>query len=247
MEIVGQRISNKRFLRLLKRFLRAGVLEQSGALSYSERGTSQGSIMSPILANVYLNVVIDQWFIERYASYSDIIVRYADDAVFLFAKQEIAQEFLKELETRVADYGLTLNQEKTRLIDFRKQTHTDENIWKLTTMKLKGHYAYYGFVTNLAKLNHFYHSVKTALFKWLNRRSQRKSFSGNRFQSYLQRFPLPEPPAMSTLKSLGWCPYVWIKSRFEEPGAGNSHAGICEGLTFLLLRKRKVGLLDGNN
>jgi len=258
LEVVRHRISDKRFLALLNRFLKGGIFEQSGTLAFSEIGTPQGSIMSPILANVYLNEVLDQWFQENYRSDANRMARYADDAVFMFEKQETAERFLMELNRRVSTFGLLLNQEKTALIDFCKDKHhqfsflgftfywgrkfkllnrvlkvkTDkktlikkmqeydhwikkvrsflpiDRIWTLTKLKLKGHYNYYGFVTNLAKLNHFYASVVSALFRWLNRRSQRISFSWPRFNHRLKAKPLPKPPEMSKLKPLGWCPYV---------------------------------------
>src|SRR5690606_7008751 len=89
----------------------------------SEIGTPQGSIMSPILANIYLNEVIDQWYMEHYASHHRVIVRYADDAVFLFKEEGDAKQFLKDLEKRTEEFGLSLNQDKTPLLRFAKGEH----------------------------------------------------------------------------------------------------------------------------
>lgn len=81
--------------------------------------------MSPILANIYLNEAIDQWFIENYAPYNNIIIRYADDAIFLFKKQEIADAFLTDLQNRVRKFGLRLNMDKSRTVDFNKSKNND--------------------------------------------------------------------------------------------------------------------------
>lgn len=121
MKIISKRISDRRFKGLIGRFMKVGILEQSGALSIPEEGTPQGSIISPILANIYLHEVLDKWFIENHASYNSIIVRYADDAVFMFRSREKAEQFMKELRSRVKTFGLELNEEKTRMIDLGKE------------------------------------------------------------------------------------------------------------------------------
>ena len=120
MKILSKRISDRRFKGLIGRFLRVEILDQIGTITEPEAGTPQGSIMSPILANVYLNEVLDQWFIKNYGSYNNITVRYADDAVFIFHQKETADRFLEELGNRVQTYGLSLNEEKTGRTSFRK-------------------------------------------------------------------------------------------------------------------------------
>ncbi len=124
MKIVGKKISDNRFKGLMGRFLKVGILEQSGIQRISEIGTPQGSIMSPILANIYLHEVIDMWFITKYGSYNNMIVRYADDAVFFFKKEEEADIFVKDLFDRVDKYGLSLNKDKTKIINFGKNEKT---------------------------------------------------------------------------------------------------------------------------
>ena len=81
--------------------------------------------MSPILANIYLNEAVDQWFVENYASYNSIIVRYADDAVFLFKKKEEAEAFLNDLQLRVEKFGLSLNMDKSHTVDLKKSGNND--------------------------------------------------------------------------------------------------------------------------
>jgi retron-type reverse transcriptase len=84
MRILEKRIADKRFLGLVRRLLTGEILKSTGETIASVVGTPQGGIASPILANIYLDEVLDQWFLENYASYNNIIVRYADDAVFFF-------------------------------------------------------------------------------------------------------------------------------------------------------------------
>ena len=124
IKIISKRISDRRFKGLIGRFLRVGIFEESGRLVIPEDGTPQGSIMSPVLANVYLHYALDEWFIRNYGSYNNIIVRYADDAVFFFKKKDIAGKFVSDLFERVKDYGLKLNEEKTKIVDFDKNTNT---------------------------------------------------------------------------------------------------------------------------
>ena len=88
--------------------------------------------MSPVLANIYLNEVIDQWFIEKFASQNNVIVRYADDAVFYFKEEDDAKNFMQELEQRVSEYGLTLNKDKTQIVNFQKKNRTSFNFLGFT-------------------------------------------------------------------------------------------------------------------
>ncbi len=125
MKALSARVTDRRLKGLIGRFLKGGILEQSGETTSPTVGTPQGGIMSPILANIYLNEALDQWFIEKYASYTNIIVRYADDAVFFFKKKETADAFLKDLQKRVERFGLTLNMEKTHTVDFNKSKNND--------------------------------------------------------------------------------------------------------------------------
>src|SRR5271168_4978600 len=119
MEMVGRRIADTRILRLIQKWLNAGVIED-GEWSETEKGTPQGSVISPLLAKVYLHYVLDQWTDQwRQSAQGDaIIVRYADDAVIGFQHDYEAEKFLKDLREQLGKYGLELNEEKTRLIRF---------------------------------------------------------------------------------------------------------------------------------
>ncbi len=117
---VEHRIADRRVLRLIQKWLRAGAIEQ-GEWSQTERGTAQGASVSPLLANVYLHYVFDLWadqWRRRHASGDVILVRYADDYVAGFEHREDAERFLAELRRRLARFGLELAEEKTRLIEF---------------------------------------------------------------------------------------------------------------------------------
>jgi len=120
MEFLARRISDLRMLRLIRRWLRAGVSEE-GEWSKREAGTPQGAVISPLLSNIYLHYVLDQWVSEwrkKEAIGEVIIVRYGDDFVMGFQYRQEAQRFLEEMKERFAEYGLEIHKEKTRLIEF---------------------------------------------------------------------------------------------------------------------------------
>jgi RNA-directed DNA polymerase len=119
-EILRQRVQDGVLLRLIGKWLHAGVLE-GGTLTHPKAGTPQGGVISPLLANVYLHEVLDTWFEEvvrprmRGAAY---LIRFADDAVLVFASEDDARRVLAVLPKRLAKYGLRLHPEKTRLVAF---------------------------------------------------------------------------------------------------------------------------------
>lgn len=120
VKFVEHRVADKRVVRLLQKWLAAGVLED-GAWSRSERGTPQGATVSPLLANVYLHYVLDLWvqqWRKRSARGEVIIVRYADDLVVGFQHLTDATKFRTELQQRLERFGLEVHPEKTRLLRF---------------------------------------------------------------------------------------------------------------------------------
>ena len=120
IRFVEHRIADSRILRLISKWLRAGVSED-GQWSKTTVGTPQGSVVSPMLANIYLHYVLDQW-VNKWRN-SDArgevkIVRYADDAVMGFQYRDDAERFQQELRKRLGKFGLEIHDEKTRLIEF---------------------------------------------------------------------------------------------------------------------------------
>ncbi len=120
LRFLNHRIGDPRILRLIQKWLRAGVLED-GVVNVSETGTGQGSVISPLLANVYLHYVFDLWaerWRRREAAGNMIIVRYADDLVVGFEYEADARRFRDALRARLEAFALTLHPDKTRLLEF---------------------------------------------------------------------------------------------------------------------------------
>jgi group II intron reverse transcriptase/maturase len=120
LRFLGHRIADKRLLRLVAKWLKAGVVAKGELLS-TEEGTPQGAVISPLLANVYLHYALDDWVVwwrRKYATGDMIIVRYADDFVMGFQHKHEAELFLEALRERLSDFALNLHPEKTRLIEF---------------------------------------------------------------------------------------------------------------------------------
>src|SRR5256886_1057305 len=120
IRLLEHRIGDRRIIRLIQKWLKAGVLED-GIVSASDRGTGQGSVISPLLANVHLHYVLDLWaarWRRREANGDMIIVRYADDFIVGFRYERDARSFLDELRARLQEFALSLHAEKTRLIEF---------------------------------------------------------------------------------------------------------------------------------
>lgn len=252
IKMLEKRITDTRFLSLTSRLLEAEITKNSGETIPSRIGTPQGSIASPVLANIYLHYVIDKWFAENYHPKGAVAVRYADDVVYAFKNEAEAKEFVGAFTKRVINYQLKINEEKSKTINFlprsgnifnflgftfywsldrgtnkkrlrvktskttqykkvdefeqwikenRNKTKLQE-LWDITKAKLRGHYNYYGLMTNRPKLVHFYHEVVRSLFRWLNRRSQRKSMNWMKFARRLNNDPLPTPPMVTALKPL---------------------------------------------
>jgi len=237
-------IQDKNFLRYIKRFLIAGIMEGT-ELKDSDRGTPQGGLVSPVLANVYLHYVLDLWFekaIRPRLVGEAYYVRYADDFLIMFEKGQDANAVMAVLSKRMGKFGLELAEEKTRIMPFGRYKGTKEDFeflgftffntkmrngkYKLgirTSKKklkakkqaakawmkarknkpvketmtmiaavLRGHYNYYGVSGNFASLQDFYRHMEYHAFKMLNRRSQRKSVSREKFRRIWQYYA-PEP------------------------------------------------------
>lgn len=241
-ELLRLKIGDEKFMRLIKRMLKNSVLEQGEICKDRNEGTPQGSPVSPVLANVYLHYALDNWFQETWAGKGEM-VRYADDAVFVFDDEGNSAAFRQALEARLGEFGLRLNADKSGVRKFGPKDQSGDlpflgfalywgkvwggkrvlkvktlpkrlgrciqdfkdwikasrhrwpldELWEKARAKIVGHYNYYGVTGNLAKLNHFYYACKWLLFRWLNRRSQKHSFTWESFERRLLFKPIPAP------------------------------------------------------
>lgn len=248
-----QRISDQKFLRYIARFLKSGVMENCKFYK-TESGTPQGGVISPVLANIYLHYVLDNWFekeIKRKSKGYVFMVRYADDFVIGVEREAEARQILEVLKKRMKRFGLELAENKTRTVRFgrnwdkqspdeeqrpgtfdflgfthycsrsrngkfktgrrtekkrynkaikkcrdwiKRNRHADAKIiWYALKGMMIGHFRYYGVSENHRKIANYKRDVERLLFKWMNRRSQRKSFTWERFSEYRKKFPLPKP------------------------------------------------------
>ena len=242
-------IRDKRLIRLIKRFLKVGIMENG------EHITSDYGILSPILANIvmYYGIILYVEEIKKVAKGYIEIINYADDNVLCFQYKEEAEKTYNTLKTRLKQIGLEFAEEKTRLIEFGrfasqnrrrrgkgkpetfdflgfthycskssktgrfrvkrktarkklKQKVKEFSIWirknrnkplqeimETVKKKLTGHYNYYGVTDNTKSIETYTFEVKKILFKWLNRRSQKKSYNCESYNKMLESFKLPMP------------------------------------------------------
>ncbi len=120
LKFIEHRVADKRILRLIRKWLKVGIVEDGKRVA-QEVGTPQGSVISPVLANIYLHYVQDLWANQwrgRHAKGDVIMVRYGDDSVVGFQYKNEAENFLRDLTNRMGNFGLDLHPDKTRLIEF---------------------------------------------------------------------------------------------------------------------------------
>lgn len=247
MRMLELRIADKAFLNLIRKWLKAGILDTNGMIKHPVTGCPQGGIISPILANIYLHYGLDLWFEKKVKPCCEgkaNICRYADDFVCAFQYKRDAEKFYQEVGKRLNKFGLELAEEKTNIISFtrfRQEEKTKfeflgfefrwgvsrwgKDIIKRRTSpgkvrkslaaftewckemrnkrlrrlfpklnaKMRGYYNYYGLIGNYASLSNFYEQAKKILYKWLNRRSQRRSFNYVEFSACWTRYGVPGP------------------------------------------------------
>jgi RNA-directed DNA polymerase len=144
MDILRQRVSDGVVIRLIGKWLNAGIMEEKN-FYYNEAGTPQGGVISPLLSNIYLHEILDKWFIHEVQPRMKgraYIIRFADDAVLGFRCEEDANRVMKVLPKRLEKYGLKLNSEKTKTVKFRMPLNKDEN--KVGTINFLGFTHYWG-------------------------------------------------------------------------------------------------------
>ena len=120
IKFLEYRINDRVYIRYIRRFLKSGIIEQGKKLN-SEKGTPQGGIISPVLGNIYLHFVLDDWFekvVERRTRGYAGLVRYADDSVACFENKDEAELYLREVKRRLAKFGLEVSEEKTKILEF---------------------------------------------------------------------------------------------------------------------------------
>ena len=247
VRMLEERIEDGAFLRLIQKWLKAGVLDTDGQVLHPVTGTPQGGIVSPVLANVYLHYALDLWFlkvVKPRCRGEACLIRFADDFVCAFQYQADAEWFYQEVGQRLGKFGLELSADKTRVIPFSQRQalgktsfdflgfefrwgkdrggkprvqrrtsrkklrnslkqltvwcqdkcrHGLKDLFRELNAKLRGYYNYYGVNGNYASLNQFFKSAIRILFKWLNRRSQRRSYNWTGFRELLQFFQIEQP------------------------------------------------------
>src|SRR3977135_1252508 len=127
IRFVEHRIGDPRIIRLIQKWMKAGVIED-GEFKASERGTGQGSVISPLLANIYLHYAFDLWanrWRQREATGDMIILRSGDETVVGFEHEAAARRFLDMMRMRLEEFALSLHPEKTRLIEFGRYAAAD--------------------------------------------------------------------------------------------------------------------------
>jgi len=247
VRMLEQRIDDGALIRLVRKWLRAGILEENGRVEHPQSGTPQGGIVSPVLANVYLHYVLDLWFerkVRKANRGQSRLFRFADDFVCCFDYRHEAEAFGSALTERLAKFGLELALDKTKILRFgrgggaqngrfdflgfeyrweksrrgfaivkrrtsrkklrgaverftewiREHRHTKlRQLMKTVAQKHQGHWNYYGIIGNSQSLSDYRTLTLRALYYWLNRRSQRRSYTWQSFHRLLKRFGVPQP------------------------------------------------------
>ena len=258
MKMLGHKIRDRTFLRYVKRMLKAGVLSE-GELRVTDEGTPQGSIVSPVLSNIYLHHALDEWFekmVKKHCRGRAWLFRYADDAIACFEYDWDAQRYAKALPKRMGKFGLEVQADKSSMVSFTRKKPPKQNgsfeflgftwymkrsrkgnttpalktsrkkfcaklkrvkewirkekdrqrlgpIWATFCAKLRGHINYYGVSHNSREVSNFLYRARRIVFKWLNRRSQRKSFTWEQFGQFEKQFPLPRVRIVHPLFRVG--------------------------------------------
>lgn len=254
IRFIESKIKDPSFIRIIRRILKSGIMKDYH-FEDTEEGSGQGSVCSPIIANIYMHYVLIWWFKEKiqkeFKGFCATVV-YADDFVACFQYKRDAEEFYERLKRRMAHFNLEMEENKTRLIEFgrfaaenrrkrgegkpetftflgfthycsvsakgrfrvkrktskkkfaKKCRELNITIREMRTMKLTdiifklnqiliGYYHYYGITDNYRGIASMKDKIERMLFYWLNRRSQKKSYTWEGFHELLKRFPLAKP------------------------------------------------------
>jgi RNA-directed DNA polymerase len=251
--MLEERIADRPLIRLIVKWLKAGVMDE-GRVAHPATGTPQGGVISPILANIYLHHVIDQWIkkvVAKHCKGRVLFRRYADDSVVCFEREEDARAYLRVLPKRLEKFGLSLAMEKSALVRFDRRTPEQSgkftflgfdfhwarsgrdprwvfvkrrtnkekfrsslramkewlrkvrcrklaDLLEVLRRKLRGYWNYYGVIGNSMMTAKYQREVNRLLYKWLNRRSQRRSMTWTQFGRRLPGWDLPPPRVVET-------------------------------------------------
>lgn len=252
IRMIEERVDDSALLGLIRKWLKAGILDVSQQVIHPATGTPQGGLISPILANIYLHFVLDIWFekiVKPRCEGEAYLCRYCDDFVCAFRYEKDAEKFYEALGHRLGKFELELSTEKTNIISFsrfRKEENahfdflgfefrwgvslkgkdiikriTSKNklrvsllnfkVWcreirdnrmrkitEILNQKLRGYYNYYGLIGNYISLWKFYTIAMEILYKWLNRRSQRKSFNRSEFTRLMKWYGILKPKILES-------------------------------------------------
>lgn len=255
IKMLEHRIKDNAFVGLIRKWLKAGIMEEGGKVIHPATGTPQGGVVSAVLANIYLHYVLDHWFekqIKRENRGTCLLVRYADDFVCLFQDPEEGETFNIKLGARMEKFGLELAEEKSGVkpysswreqdgkksfemlgFEFRRtinwkgncvserrtsrkrmqasvkkftiwmKEHRHQNKRKLIAtikQKLNGYWNYYAITGNSKSISAIYRLFEKIIFKWLNRRSDKASFTWDQYSRFKKRVGIKAPkvrqPAM---------------------------------------------------
>ena len=249
IRMLEYRIADSSLIRIVRKWLKAGVMEELNHWSPSDEGTPQGGIISPLLGNIYLHFVQDLWIkkdIAKKSKGSVLFRRYADDSIVCFERKTDAEAYLKALLERLAKFGLELAEEKSALVKFNRwegdssgkftflgfdffwgKCRHNPNYWRVRRVtnakkfhnglkalknwlkksrsiplpeiiatlknKLRGVWNYYGVIGNSERNGRFAWFAQRLVYKWLNRRSQRRSYNMTAFMEAWARWEIPMP------------------------------------------------------
>jgi RNA-directed DNA polymerase len=207
LEVIKQRVNDGSIIRLIGKWLNAGVMEGE-ILSISEKGTPQGGVISPILANIYLHHVLDEWFegvVKPRMKGRAFLVRFADDAVVGFELESDARRVLDVLPKRFARYGLTVHPQKTKLVRFIKPRKGDKG-------KGNGTFDFLGFTHFWARSRQGYWVIKRKTMRKRVRRTAKALWDWCRQN---QHEPLKEQYKTLCQKLRGHYQYYGIRSNYR--------------------------------
>ncbi|MGN0344089.1 MAG: reverse transcriptase domain-containing protein, partial [Lachnospiraceae bacterium] len=183
MRFLEHDIADRNFLRYVSRFLKSGIME-NGTILESDKGTPQGGQISPILANVYLHYVLDQWYelaLKKYAKGEVYYVRYADDFLGFTFFNTRTRGGKYRLGVRTSKKKLKTKKQTVKAWLVTRLTKPVADTMKLINLSLAGHYNYYGVSGNFHAIQGFWKYVKYATYRMLNRRDQKGKFRYSKF------------------------------------------------------------------